>query len=375
MEVKGVPYLYLMSNERLYRLEIGKFRQVANKFPDWRRPAPIEFEKVEFLGEDGQVVSEVPDSMQHHADHRSNRLFLVGGFHSDGTPNRMVYLLQPDSDYPCARRIIESTGFLASGAFSANTGGTVAVLQLDDDDDGNFYLLDTTQKLDPSLSGGKLDIAPPISATRDEGFCFQRYSILDNCWENLPEPPQCGLLSGWARWGHKLHISTCGRSHMFDFRRGVWRDGLPGNFGAAVVYKNFFIGFRSPQSIVASYMDSREMPQFRLNDLYKLEDIFGRWTGVHVDDIYMGLCRDGDDDLLWLAYSVVGSEAPINCHVRFVLFRMLIQDDRFGVPTLSLVHEAAEYLDLEDVWLCTAFVWNTTDQDQPTTRKRSRRLD
>lgn len=105
-----------------------------------------------------------------------------------------------------------------------------------------------------------------------------------------------------------------------------------------------------------------------LNVVCYLEDIFGLWSGVVPEFHFMGLCDDGDDNILLLAYSINCPEALSRCQVRVVLFHMFTSEDSHGNSSLKVVHEIAEnfYLDdtsilegcygMNDSWLCTTFI-------------------
>lgn len=63
----------------------------------------------------------------------------------------------------------------------------------------------------------------------------------------------------------------------------------------------------------------------------------------------MGLCDDVDDNILWLAYSINGPEAPSRCcHVYVVLFQLFTVKDPDDNPILNAVHEVAEHFYLND---------------------------
>jgi hypothetical protein len=95
-------------------------------------------------------------------------------------------------------------------------------------------------------------------------------------------------------------------------------------------------------------MNSNGMPQQTLNVVCYLEDIFGPWSGVVLEFHFMGLCDDGDDNILCLAYSINGPETPSGCQVWVVLFHIFTSEDTHGNSSLEVVHEVAKNFYLVD---------------------------
>lgn len=402
-----MSFLYTMTDIGLHRLNLAEFRRRGTKYPRLREPAPVRFEKVEFYDGRGEVISKgkVPYAMQHQIVH--SKVYLVGGFNSDKTPNVDAYALHPNvpSVTICGRYGPFPPVLLSSGVFSPPIiNGSVVVMQ------GEWMaVLDATSKKSPSpppLPLSLLLLATPSLSKKGltsssehllSSECVPHSSLLvdtsipssssSECvppppppfrafsteyqhWKNLPSPPDfhvCRTLLGHTSWGHKFHICTLNGSYTFDFKKNEWDTELNADLRCAVEFENFFIGLDYPGMLVVSQMDSNGMPLQPLKVVCYLEDIFGPWSGVVPEFHFMGLCDDGDDNILWLAYSINGPEASCRCQVCVVLFHIFTSEDSHGNSSLEVVHEVAENFYLEDTsipegcygmndsWLCTAF--------------------
>lgn len=366
-----MSFLYTMTDLGLHRLNLVEFRRRGTKYPKLREPASVRFENVDFYNGMGEVFSKgtVPYGMQHQIVH--SKVYLVGGFHSDKTPNEDAYAIHPNvpSVTICTRYEPFSRVLLTSGVFSppilnsrvvVMQGQWMAVL----DATSKPSLLDTSPLSEEGLPSSS-ECVPPLPSP------FRAFSTQYEYWKNLASPPnfhKWHTLLGYTSWGHKLHICTLTGSYTFDFKKNEWDNALKADLRCAVEFENFFIGLEYPGTLVASHIDSNGMPQQPLKVVCHLEDIFGPWSGVVPEFHFMGLCDDGDDNILWLVYSVNGLEAPSGCcHVCVVLFNIFTREDSHGNSFLEVVHEVAENFYLEDTsipegcfgmsdsWLCTAF--------------------
>lgn len=407
MEEEKVWFLFMMTDLGLHRLNLVQFRRRGTKYPRLRQPARVGLDMVEFYNGSGEVIikGNVPHAMQHQVVGSQN--YLVGGFNSDTTPNVDAYALSAeppfcsrDSEYPFP-------ALLSSGVFSSPIiNGRVVVMQ------GEWMaVLDATPRQGPSPpplplslsflgtppvseylphSSLQLDTSLPLSSS-SEGIPplpspFRAFSTKYKHWKNLPSPPNFHMwptLLGHASWGHKFHICTLNGSYTFDFKKNEWDNELKADLRCAVEFENFVIGLQYPGMLVVSEIDSNGMPQQPLRTVCYLEDIFGPWTGVVPEFHFMGLFDDGDDKMLWLAYSINGPEAPSGCcQVCVVVFKIFTGEDHDGNSFLEVVHEVAENFYLEDTsipegcygmsdtWLCTAFACDSNSMVEIVAKRR-----
>ncbi|XP_062019368.1 uncharacterized protein LOC133735943 [Rosa rugosa] len=324
-------FLYVVTDIGVHRLklDIRKLRN-GNRIPKLNQRPPVEFEDLELLSPDGKF----PYYTQHIIV--GSQVYLVGGYYSNDEPNISdAYAINPN------------TTCVTSAAFpydypdllSALSKSSATLFQVG----SSFYILDASQGIT---------------------FYVLEPKGTDGCTKRILPNPPVSRVSNHTSWGHKIHITTLGipftsrgASYTFDLCKEKW-DKWPDQFRAAVEYKGFFIGLLPTGLLVCSRMDSNGNPERPLKVLHDLFDIFnlkGPYF-LELDQVFMGLFDDGEDNFIWLVNSFEGVEADLHCHMPFLLFRVFIENDPDDNSVLSAVLEAAEYYDFfEDNVFCTAF--------------------